>query len=149
MSRTIRDYKINKIQPREIETYIRDWLETSKFKILTENSNGTSFHSREWWQTIGQKISPNKNCLVATKLSPKGLLIFEFMITKEAESLATIVHGEFYAAGVALFMGREWDVKPDPGLLGRWPRKEGYKLMSDFEAQLKSLNSNQTNIIGH
>lgn len=127
MSRTIQDVLIVNRSAEEVETVIREWLQQNGFVTWLDNSDGSSFTDRRWWQLLGHRVVPKEGSTVAIKNSLYGCIVFETLLEQREDD--TNLHGEFYALGDLAFMSAEWDLKPKPPLLGMLPRKEGYRLM--------------------
>jgi len=138
MSRTFKDIQIIGRERDGVEESIRNWLEINGFQILSNKFDGTTVSERKWWQLTGHKFTPQNGSLIAAKFNYSGTIVFELLLKQEHNN--TYMHGEFYSSGADIFRGTELDLKPNPGILGMWPRKEGYKLMSSLINQLERLS---------
>ena len=138
MSRTIKEVKIIGKGIEEVKIYAGDWFHANGFKIRDWDSKGRLFNLRGWFSIIGAIVRPRAGTIVATQLDPSGCIVFE--ISLRAEGSDTILHGEFYAPGVEIFVFQELDLRPEAGL-GKFPRESGYVLMMDFLQAMKNYST--------
>ncbi len=141
MARTIREINLNTDESR-----VRDcalfWLESNGFEILERDSAGRPIEKS--FKPFRVRLATHPGSIVALRARRMGMIVFEIKL--EPRDRGCLVHGEFYAAGasggvVGDFRGREFDVLEKPELMGRLPRKKGFRLMSEFISGLEAGSS--------
>ena len=131
MTRTIKDINLatNAARTRD---HILDWLLRNGFEILERNSSGQPIEKS--FRSFKVRLTPRPGFIVALRTSRLGMIVFEVGV--EPRDHGCVVHGEFYVAGASGglvdYLGKEFDVCERPDLVGRLPRKKGFKLMGRF-----------------
>jgi len=128
---------ITSVPLKAVDRFIFKWLEIKGFAIISLDSPG----SPVVWGYYGArvKLSPRAGYVICIHYKATGAVALEYRTQQVNDDV--LVVGEFYAAGASIFGGREWDVRPKVKLMGRFPRRRGYKLMKDLERRLVSLSS--------
>ena len=128
---------ITSVPLKAVDRYIFKWLEIKGFVIISLGSDGRPVV----WGYYGArvKLSPKAGYVISLHYKMTGAVALEYRTQQVNDDV--LVHCEFYAAGASLFGGREWDVRRKVKLMGRFPRKRGYKLMTDLKRRLGSLSS--------
>ena len=135
MPRTVQEVALA-TGPTETRERILRSLQSHGFEILPQSSTGQpidypfrSFHAR---------LATHPGSIVAIQAKWSGFIVFELdVLPRDAWSL---LHGEFYVAGagggVVDYLGQEMDVLEKPPMVGRIPRKKGFKVMKEFLSDL-------------
>ena len=131
MSRTISEVTISNKTEEEVINNIYKWFEKNGFAILSLNSDGSEL------KFGGIKINPEIGKLIAINYKETGIIAFELNLNSDNNH--TIVHCEYYVAGWGPLGARKELEVNDEAIWGRWPRRRGFKLKTEFEEFLKSL----------
>lgn len=141
-------------RPEEVSNVISDWFAQYGFEVKDWCSDGTPFSMRPSWSVFNFKISPHIGSIVAVRFIDVPLLlrffvllwffvpggiVFEISLRKEWNN--TLLHGEFYVAGVQLGVAVEYGLSPMPGVT-IFPAniRNGYKAMTRLLQQLENLS---------
>lgn len=140
-TRTKLTIKVNK--PKDIvHLEILNWLNSNKFKILTENCKdnfityGSLFIP---FDLAGPyiKLKVEKGSMLAVFLERVVrrvyVVVFEFKITDLGKESEITLDG--YAAGTGLIAKKEFPLQDKPGALGSLPRKKGFELLNKFKEE--------------
>jgi hypothetical protein len=138
MSRTIREFQVSSKKPEEVKQYIANWFSENYFEVREWASKGKRLWVHKWFLFLGIKLSPQAGSIVAIRTDISGCIAFEIILRESGNS--TLVHGEFYAPGSSIFLGSEWDLRERSPLAGKWPREEGYILMTKFIQSLEDFS---------
>ena len=140
MARTTREMVLSTDVTRTRD-FVLQWLGRNGFEILEENSMGQPLERR--FKAFRVSLTTHPGSIVAMRARRLGIIVFEIRL--EPRDRGCSVHGEFYAAGggggVVNFQGRELDVCEKPDLVGRLPRKKGFRLMSKLISELEAGTS--------
>lgn len=135
MARTMREIKLAADETRTREL-IQQWLQRNGFEILERDSTGRPVEKS--FRTFKVRLATHPGTIVAWHARRLGIIVFEIKV--ESRDRGCLVHAEFYVAGagggMVDYLGREFDVSEKPDLVGRLPRKKGFRLMNRFIADL-------------
>jgi hypothetical protein len=137
MGRTISEISVptDKV---EATNFILNWLIRNDFEILERKSAGNVIEKSIKGFKI--RLTTHPGSIVALHGGRLGLIVFE--ITIDHKENCCLVHGEFYSAGagggIVSYYGQELEVCEKPGLVGRLPRKKGFKLMNRFISDVEA-----------
>ena len=135
MARTTRDVNLPTDETRTRDLILR-WLQRNGFEILELNSTGQPVEKS--FRSFRVRLATQPGTIVAWHARRLGIIVFEIKL--EPRDRGSLMHAEFYVAGagggVIDYMGREFDVREKPDLVGRLPRKKGFRLMSSFIAEV-------------
>ncbi len=137
MGRTIREISVLADETK-VKAYVSKWLENSGFEILEKESVGGIIEKSS--KPFRVRLTTHPGSTVALRASRLGMIVFEIKV--ERSDQGCLIHGEFYVAGASGglldWSGRESDVCEKPDIVGRLPRKKGYRLMNDFVSEMQS-----------
>jgi hypothetical protein len=136
MSRTKKRVKLSNVPLEVVRRTIFKWLEEKTFTILSLNSDGSPIDWGPFWANVRPR--PKAGRIVCIHYRLWGAVVFEFVIRPKGNDV--LVDWESYAAGGTLWAGKEWDIDPDVLLMGRWPRKRGYRFVLELENILLLLS---------
>jgi hypothetical protein len=146
MSRTIVDWEILNETIKNAKKYIITWLEKNNFKILTTDSDGSLI--KYGYMGAKVKLLPKAGNLISIYYTiTTGAIVFEFDVQRVNNSVK--IHGEFYAAGAGILVGKEYDLAHKSGLMAKWPREYGYILFSEFQDYIKSTSKDDFEFKAH
>jgi hypothetical protein len=137
-TRTRLTIKVSK--PKDnVHLEILNWLNSNKFKILSENSKDNLITYGSLFVPFDLagpyiKLKVEKNSMLAVFLERVVrrvyVVVFEFKITDLGKESEIILQG--YAAGTGLLAKKEFPLQNNPGSLGSLPRKKGFDLLNKF-----------------
>jgi hypothetical protein len=136
MSRKKTVVKVSNVPLIDVRRTIFKWLEKNGFAILSLNSDGSPILFGYYMARV--MLHPKAGTIVCLHYKASGAIAFEVDIRPGRDEVHVDLEG--YAAGASLWAGHEWDLGPDVILMGRWPRKKGYRLMLELEKELHSLS---------
>ncbi len=138
MGRTISEIAVPTDESKA-SSFILNWLVRNGFDILEKDSSGNVIEKSS---RLGLRIrlTTHAGSIVALHRGKLGKIVFE--ISVESKESGCLVRGEFYCAGggggIPDFLGEEFDVCERPGIVGRLPRKKGFRLMNRFISDLEA-----------
>ncbi len=139
MSRTIQEIRVKGRKQKEVKEHIAHWLAENYFAVKEWSFKRKRLPVFAWHSLGFVLLSPHTGSIVAVRMDLSGCIVFEIILKEENND--TLVHGEFYAAGGLILLGREWDLRRKSPAAARWPREGGYVLMSEFLESLESLSA--------
>ncbi len=148
MGRTILEVIVTGRRLEEVQNFLNGWFSKNGFEVKEWYSDSTPFTVRASWSVFGFKISPHIGSIVAVRFISVPLLLRFFVpggivleISLQKEWNNTLLHGEFYVAGVQLGVAVEWGLSPAPGVtIFPANARHGYEAMTRLLQQLEDFS---------
>jgi hypothetical protein len=108
-----------------IRQFLAGWFQRQNYNI--EDWQATGEPKTIWRKTVRVKITPVPGAIVATHIGMGGAIVFDILLSQEGPNV--LFHIQGYAATAGFTSGGEMSLEPNPGVMGRLPRKKGYEVM--------------------